>query len=112
PRIFEPFFTTKSVGEGTGLGLAMAYGIVTGHHGWIEVESAPGEGTTFRTLLPRARGTPAGVEGERRRRPRGGHETILVVDDEPAVRDLAARALTAAGYDVLTAADGEEAVAL
>jgi PAS domain S-box-containing protein len=110
PRIFEPFFTTKSVGSGTGLGLAMVYGIVSAHHGWVETESEAAHGATFRVLLPRALGAPARVADERRQRPRGGRETVLVVDDEPAVRDMAARALATAGYQVVCARDGDEAL--
>jgi PAS domain S-box-containing protein len=112
PRIFEPFFTTKSVGAGTGLGLAMVYGIVSAHHGWVEIDSTPGQGATFRVLLPRAQGAPPDLEAERRLRPRGGRETVLVVDDEPAVRDLATRALAGAGYQVVCAHDGDEALAI
>jgi signal transduction histidine kinase/CheY-like chemotaxis protein len=112
PRIFEPFFTTKSVGTGTGLGLSMVYGIVSAHHGWIETESIAGEGTTFHVFLPRAQGAPSDLGAERRQAPRGGRELVLVVDDEPAVRDLAMRNLAAAGYQVLCAREGDEALTI
>jgi signal transduction histidine kinase/CheY-like chemotaxis protein len=108
-RIFEPFFTTKPVGEGTGLGLSTVYGVVEQHGGHIVVESAPGQGTTFRVYLPQvdepepAAPTPPGT-------PRAGSETILVAEDDPAVRALASDMLREHGYTVLTAADGEEAL--
>jgi signal transduction histidine kinase/ActR/RegA family two-component response regulator/HAMP domain-containing protein len=109
PRIFEPFFTTKSVGVGTGLGLSMAYGIVSNHHGWIEVESAVGRGATFRVMLPRSveRVRPARRKADQ---PQGGSETVLVVDDEEVVRQLAARTLASAGYRVMVARHGDEAI--
>ena len=106
-RIFEPFFTTKPVGEGTGLGLSTVYGVVEQHGGHIAVDSAPGRGTTFRVCLPRVEEptleppAPPGI-------PRTGSETILVAEDDPAVRALAGDMLRAHGYTVLTAADGEE----
>jgi PAS domain S-box-containing protein len=111
PRIFEPFFTTKDQGKGTGMGLAMVYGIVQNHGGFIEVDSAPGCGTTFRLYFPDAR--------ERQLKPmdrpgedvvKHGSGTILVVDDEEAVRSVATAFLQEMGYRVLTASDGEEAV--
>jgi CheY-like chemotaxis protein len=108
-RIFEPFFTTKGVGEGTGLGLAVAYGIVRSHKGWINVYSEPGQGAVFRIYLP-------ATEKEVATRERaaqaisGGRETILVVDDEPVVLKLACDILASYGYRTLTAQDGEEAI--
>ncbi|MBE0565951.1 MAG: PAS domain S-box protein [Krumholzibacteria bacterium] len=111
-RIFDPFFTTKGVGHGTGLGLATAYGIVKQHGGFIDVVSARGQGSTFTVCLPRAEGE---VEVEvlgTARAPERGHETILLAEDDEAVREFAERALTRAGYRVITARDGLEAVEL
>jgi signal transduction histidine kinase/CheY-like chemotaxis protein/HAMP domain-containing protein len=111
-RIFEPFFTTKAVGSGTGLGLAMAYGIVSKHHGWIEVESALGEGSTFRVLLPVARvaADAAGPPREDTDAMHGNGEWVLVVDDELVVRELASYLLESNGYHTLTAKTGDEAL--
>jgi CheY-like chemotaxis protein len=111
PRIFEPFFTTKEIGKGTGLGLATVYGIVKQHQGWIEVESVVGKGTTFRIYIPYV-GTES-IEGEKPATQfivRGGAETILLVEDEPPVRELVASILQNYGYNVLQAATGAEAV--
>jgi PAS domain S-box-containing protein len=110
-HVFEPFFTTKEKGKGTGLGLATVYGAVRQNRGFIEVESEVGRGSTFRIYLPRsdARGPAANDPGVQPLR--GGHETILLVEDEPAVRRLAARALEEAGYRVIACAGGEEALA-
>jgi two-component system, cell cycle sensor histidine kinase and response regulator CckA len=111
-RIFEPFFTTKDVGKGTGLGLATVYGIVKQHEGWIEVNSRPGEGSTFSVFLPatgqtaRAPDKPAPAAAE----VRGGTETILVVEDEPVLRDMAQVILQECGYRVLEASTGVEAL--
>jgi PAS domain S-box-containing protein len=112
-RIFEPFFTTKRLGRGTGLGLSTVYGIVKQHDGWINLESAPGEGTVFRVYLPVAHARPAapalapdpGAGGK-------GRERILVVDDESMIRDLATQVLGRRGYEVTTAVDGLEALDL
>jgi PAS domain S-box-containing protein len=106
-RLFEPFFTTKEVGKGTGLGLATVYGIVRLAGGWVTVDSRPEEGATFRVYLPRAEG-PAEVPRDQSpaARPRGA-ETLLLVEDEPALRDLAKRVLEGRGYTVLAAPDGE-----
>lgn len=104
PHIFEPFFTTKGVGRGTGLGLATVFGIVAQHHGHIRATSPPGEGATFTIVLPRAgdEGSSAETPSESANLPRG-HETVLVVEDEPAVLALASSMLTALGYRVLSA---------
>jgi two-component system cell cycle sensor histidine kinase/response regulator CckA len=112
-RMFEPFFTTKEVGKGTGLGLATAQGIVRNHGGRIEVASTVGKGTRFAVTLP-AEDTPAlpptaPPEGEP---PRGQGELLLVVDDEATMLHIARLVLTGAGYRVLTAANGAEAVAV
>lgn len=110
-HIFEPFFTTKSVGRGTGLGLATVYGIVKQSNGFIWCESTPGRGTTFEILLPRVEGEPEG-EAERQVgvQTNGHGETILLVEDDPAVRDLARALLEARGYSVLAAPDGHQAL--
>ncbi|ACK81451.1 CHASE3 domain-containing protein [Methylorubrum extorquens] len=110
-RVFEPFFTTKPDGKGTGLGLAMVFGFVTQSGGHVKIYSEPGEGTTVKIYLPRAVGTTAAA---RRTSvpvelPRGS-ATVLVVEDEPAVREIACAILSDLGYRVLEAADGEEAL--
>jgi two-component system, cell cycle sensor histidine kinase and response regulator CckA len=110
-HIFEPFFTTKEKGKGTGLGLATVYGIVAQSGGYITAESVAGTGSTFRILLP-SLPTPAPTTSPSSE-PAGtqGHgETILLVEDEAAVRDLVATALADRGYRLLTAADAEEAI--
>jgi PAS domain S-box-containing protein len=112
-RIFEPFFTTKSRGKGTGLGLPMVYGFLKQSGGHVEVETEQGLGTTLRLYLPRAEGTATVPRAAREAAPAaGGNETILVVEDERAVRSLAVRVLRRKGYEVLEAATGEEALAL
>ena len=110
-RIFEPFFSTKGIGKGTGLGLATAYGIVQSHSGFIDVRSEIGRGTTFRVFLPSERTMHKSVDtsapiGESQ----GGNETILVVEDEEALREVAEIVLSSKGYTVLTAKDGAEAI--
>jgi PAS domain S-box-containing protein len=111
-RIFEPFFTTKEAGKGTGLGLSTVYGIVQQSGGGVSVHSGPGAGSTFTIFLPRAEAQPC-EEPPRHSAPtpRGG-ETVLVVEDEGALRRLAQAALESAGYRVLTAANGREALRL
>jgi signal transduction histidine kinase/ActR/RegA family two-component response regulator/HAMP domain-containing protein len=113
-RIFEPFFTTKEVGKGTGLGLATVYGIVKQHQGWIQVHSEPGQGTTFSLFFPAAEGpAPAPTTVSDVTKPvRGGQETILVVEDEPVVREMAQVILQGCGYRTLEAGSGKEALAV
>ena len=114
-HLFEPFFTTKGVGKGTGMGLATVYGIVKQHEGWIDVESEQGRGSSFRVFLPVSEGaveawqasstTPSVI-------PRGNRQRILLVEDEPAVRQLAERLLTNNGYTVFPVAGVQEALEL
>jgi CheY-like chemotaxis protein len=112
-RIFEPFFTTKEKGKGTGLGLSTVYGVVQQSGGSILVQSEPGQGTTFRIYLPRVEDmvntleTPV-AEAEQH----SGTETILLVEDEDAVRRMAFELLQSNGYNVLDASDGAEAITL
>jgi signal transduction histidine kinase/CheY-like chemotaxis protein/HAMP domain-containing protein len=111
-RIFEPFFTTKEVGKGTGLGLATVYGIVKQHKGWIDVSSEPGQGTTFHVFFP-ASSEPVqakSAEADPESAITGGKETILVVEDEPVLRDLANVILEDCGYNILQAGSGREAL--
>ncbi|GFO57036.1 hypothetical protein GMSM_40430 [Geomonas sp. Red276] len=111
-HIFEPFFTTKEVGKGTGLGMAITYGIIKQHKGFINVYSEPGRGTTFRIYLPLKEGEGKPVAGEvRGEPPRRGSETILVAEDDPAVRELVSQVLRNHGYETILAEDGEDAVA-
>jgi len=112
-HLFEPFFTTKPVGHGTGLGLAVVYGAVQQAGGWITVDTAAGEGTTFSTYLPRCR-EPAKARAaqEPRTQRTQGHKTVLVVDDEEMILQLTRRMLERSGYKVVTAADGPSAVAV
>ena len=120
PNIFEPFFTTKPVGEGTGLGLATVYGIVKQADGWIFVESPAGQGTVFRIFLPvytppantAAAHEPVAAPKPQIARDLSGAGRILFVEDEDAVRGVAARLLRARGYEVIEAADGEAALIL
>jgi PAS domain S-box-containing protein len=110
-HIFEPFFTTKGTGKGTGLGLATVYGIVQQSGGHIAVESEPGRGTAFRVYLPRTDKVAAPVPSQAGVIPLPrGSEAVLVAEDEPAVRALTCRVLRRAGYSVLEAGSGEEAV--
>jgi PAS domain S-box-containing protein len=110
-RIFEPFFTTKEVGKGTGLGLATVYGIINQHQGWIEADSELGKGATFRVYLPLARdGVAATDEKPAPAVVRGGNETILVVEDEAALRELVCRVLESHGYKILEAETGVKAL--
>ena len=109
-RVFEPFFTTKPIGQGSGLGLSMAYGIVRQHGGAIEVSSALGQGTRFELRLPIAEGAGAQVAQGIPQRAVGGTETVLVAEDETAVLQVVVHVLRRAGYTVLIARDGEEAL--
>jgi len=111
-HIFEPFFTTKEQGKGTGLGLSMIHGIVKQSGGHIAVESAISKGTTFRIYLPRVSEPVRQDDGGAKSpvEPRGGTETILIVEDEPALRELMSQCMRKLGYTVLTAQDGTEAL--
>ncbi|HXG46396.1 MAG TPA: response regulator [Methylomirabilota bacterium] len=111
-RIFEPFFTTKEVGKGTGLGLATIYGIVKQHEGWIEVESEVGEGTEFRIFLAASCHASRSSSLEKPQDVPGGDETILVVEDEPALRELVQEILEKKGYRVIEASTGVQALQL
>ncbi|QXE92811.1 ATP-binding protein [Geomonas subterranea] len=111
-RIFEPFYTTKEVSKGTGLGMAIVYGIVKQHNGFINVYSEPGHGTTFRIYLPiyhsdRVRDSD---DCKQAAPPRGGSETILLAEDDEGVRNLVLSVLTRFGYRVIQAVDGQDAV--
>jgi len=111
-RIFEPFFSTKERGSGTGLGLSIVYGIVKSHGGSINCYSEPGQGTTFRIYLPGIKSEPSVREAQQNQALPVGNETILLVDDEALLRNLASEILTRLGYTVITAAGGPEAMAL
>ena len=111
-HIFEPFFTTKQMGKGTGLGLATVYGIVKQHDGFIDVYSEPGQGTTFRVYLPVSSGVAELREKIKEGPVRGGAETILVADDNEALREMAQEMLEGLGYQVIVGRDGEEAIRL
>jgi PAS domain S-box-containing protein len=112
PRIFDPFFTTKPVGKGTGLGLATVYAIAKQHHGWVDVRTKVGEGTSFLIFLPIiATCHPQPDADALPAKPiKGGRETILVVEDEPDLRDLVAQVLKSRDYHVITAASGAKAL--
>lgn len=109
-RAFEPFFTTKDVGEGTGLGLSMVYGILNQHGGMVELESEPGSGTTCTIYLPRSEETTHTKAPSFERDQPGGAETILVAEDEAALLDLLRTLLERKGYRVLTAVCGKQAL--
>lgn len=111
-KIFEPFFTTKPTGQGTGLGLATVYGIVKQHNGFINADSQPGKGTTFRIYLPAGSGTAETRKEMDHELPRGGTETILVAEDHEGLREYAQTLLASLGYETLLAGDGQEAVRL
>jgi CheY-like chemotaxis protein len=109
-RIFEPFFTTKEKGKGTGLGLAIVFSIVKQHHGWIVCDSAPNRGTTFDVFLPRCAEAPAPVATQVEPADSASKEVILLVDDEPMIRQLTTTILTRAGFHVLVAENGAAAL--
>ncbi len=115
-KIFDPFFTTKALGEGTGLGLSTVYGIVKQADGWIDVTSPPGDGAIFRIFLPVYDAPPEAKPEPPKAKPiprdLSGAGRILFVEDEDAVRGVAARLLRARGYEVIEASDGEEALAI
>jgi PAS domain S-box-containing protein len=112
PHIFEPFFTTKEPGKGTGLGLSTVYGIVRQSGGYVWAESTPGQGTTVRVYLPVVELRVDADGGAEPGPPAAGGETVLIVEDEPAVRRVAQRILSSAGYHVLAAETGDDALAV
>jgi two-component system cell cycle sensor histidine kinase/response regulator CckA len=109
-RLFEPFFTTKEVGKGTGLGLSTTYGIVKNHNGHIRVQSEPGRGSTFEVFLRRAEGLPQAATPSIPRAILTGKATVLLVEDNPEIRQLARETLLSLGYVVFDAADSERAL--
>ncbi|MFP4316742.1 MAG: PAS domain S-box protein [Desulfovibrionales bacterium] len=112
-RVFEPFFTTKPLGQGTGMGMATVYGIVKQNNGFINVYSEPGDGTTVRIYLPRHEGSPMEVEAEDNGElPHGSGQTILIVEDEPAILEMTQTVLEGLGYSVISAGTPRKAVRL
>ena len=111
-RIFEPFFTTKPVGQGTGLGLSVVYGIIKNHKGLVRVYSEPGHGTVFSVLLPVSREGPAAVQGADSAAVAKGSGLVLLAEDDAPVQLLAIRTLTRGGYEVIAAPDGQAALEL
>jgi len=111
-HLYEPFYTTKGVGKGTGLGLAMVYGIVKSHEGYIFCNSEWGKGTIFEIYLPVIGQSLKTEESKEEKVPRGGKEIILLIDDDEAIRDLGNHILNQFGYTVMTAPDGEGGVEL
>jgi PAS domain S-box-containing protein len=110
-RIFDPFFTTKEVGKGTGLGMAIVYGIIKQHEGYVNCYSEPGQGTTFKIYLPLVKeATVVAGKAAIAPPPSGGTETILVAEDDPTLRKLILKILQSHGYTVIEAADGQDAV--
>jgi len=109
-RVFEPFFTTKGPDKGTGLGLAVVYGIVKQHNGFIQLYSEPGKGSAFRVYFPAVDALPVTKIAASHAVTLGGNETILLAEDEESVRNLMEQALKSSGYQVMVARDGEEAV--
>ncbi|WP_114946548.1 hybrid sensor histidine kinase/response regulator [Microvirga calopogonii] len=114
-RVFEPFFTTKEIGKGTGLGLSQVYGFVTQSGGHIKVDSTPGQGTRVTMLLPAqdsGEDTPEENEDDAERPSRDSAGTVLIVEDEPAVREVASDIFDSLGYDVVTASDANDALGI
>jgi CheY-like chemotaxis protein len=109
-RIFEPFFTTKPVGKGTGLGLSTVFGIVRQHRGWLEVESKPNQGTTFRIYFPPSLQPAEKTQLVLESALRTGRETVLVAEDEDDLREMVVQILRIQGYYVLEAASGHHAL--
>jgi CheY-like chemotaxis protein len=109
-QIFDPFYTTKSEGQGTGFGLSTVFGIVAQSGGQVQVETAPGKGSTFHVDLPRVVGKSAAAKPTRIERIRRGSGTILLAEDDPSVRLFARRSLESAGYTVYAAAGAEDAI--
>lgn len=110
-RIFEPFFTTKEIGQGTGLGLSTALGIIKSHGGFIDVKSAIGQGTQFKIYLPAVNAAEQ-PENQDYGIPMGENELILIVDDEAAIREISRVSLESFNYRVLSASDGIEAITI
>jgi PAS domain S-box-containing protein len=111
-RIFEPFFTTKEPGKGTGMGLATVFGVVQMSDGWIDLRSKPGRGATFRLYFPRIEAAAAEAAAAEAGEATGGSETILLVEDDPAVRAFSRRCLSDLGYTVIEASSGQQALKL
>jgi CheY-like chemotaxis protein len=109
-RIFEPFFTTKPVGKGTGLGLSTVFGIVRQHHGWLEVESKPNEGTRFRIYFPASAARAEKLASSAETNLPNGRETVLVAEDEEVLRQMVVQVLKIQGYTVLEAGSGPAAL--
>ena len=109
-KAIQPFFTTKKSGKGTGLELSMVYGFASQSHGFLRIESQPGNGTTVELCFPRASARAANEKSTLKQTAEGGSETLLLVDDEPQVRTIAAIQLNRLGYDVLQAEDAREAL--
>src|SRR6185436_1528871 len=109
-RIFEPFFTTKGVGKGTGLGLSTVFGIVRQHQGWLEVESQPNKGTTFRAYFPPSGKAAEKIDPVTDSALRSGNETVLVAEDEDTLREMVVHVLKTQGYTVLEAKSGRHAL--
>jgi len=108
-KIFEPFFTTKSKDKGTGLGLAMIYGAVKSHHGWVDVDSTLGQGTSFHVYIPLLKASQSKqVRGDGEVIAEGHGEWILVVDDDDVIREVTCELLESLNYQVLSASDGEQ----
>jgi CheY-like chemotaxis protein len=109
-RIFEPFFTTKAPGKGTGLGLSTVFGIIRQHHGWLEVTSKVNEGTTFTAYFPATKQAAEKIDLVTETAMRNGTETILVAEDEDALREMVVHVLRIQGYTVLEASSGVRAL--